>query len=249
MANRTRYVVIDYLDSHPEERQNSATVAAHFAPIIVGSKMGLDEVFALIIAQLLIQSDYTPEALLHLYADCKKRARKPFPSKLQRIVKDMSLRFKTVYFILDSLDGCSLLYSASLIEFFKQLSCGNGKILWANYLLLPEMESAFTLAISAKNVNLASFVDSRLQADGRLKCGMRQGISEKIVQNSKGSFLLASLHLNRVLWHMTPRKMQKCADTLSTNLDMSIFGVFDGIKAQETRYRELACAVLKWTCH
>lgn len=136
------------------------------------------------------------------------------------------------------------------MKWIVKLALGNGRVLFTSRPHPEDFQHEFkmflTLHINAKESDIQLFVESGLQDDGRLGIKGQHHVCQNIVQNSGGSFRLAKIHLDKILWEASSPNMEQCSESLSASPNPAFREMIQKINEQSQGNQRRAFETLEW---
>ncbi|KAI9657305.1 MAG: hypothetical protein M1821_002985 [Bathelium mastoideum] len=251
-------LVIDELRDYTSNRISSNAALAFFyfnytqahiqsTPYVIGS----------LLRQLVAaHAQPLPEHLLQMSKKFNKGSDAPI-GELQTALLQIIDGYQRVYLIFDALDECDAAqYQASFFQLLKSLqSLSKTRVLVASRPHQRAIHSALAqcplIRIRARASDLQAFIQYQFQSkliSDHLDERFKSEVTQKLVQNANGLFLLPAMQLERVLQEPTQGDMEDALSDMPSRLADVFKGSIDRIHSQPLSRRSLALRALIWLC-
>ncbi|PVH90781.1 hypothetical protein DM02DRAFT_411112 [Periconia macrospinosa] len=249
-------IAIDYLLNFL--RKSSVGVAYVYCTYKTQEGQDVCGILAAIVKQLVQGRPLAAEPVEQLHKHHADRGTKPSLDETLGALKEVLLKYSTVYIVVDALDECqdSDGTRRQFLAKLRELQAGQDVRLMATSRFISEIDAEFKTAvrleIRASDEDVRRFVVGqmcRLPRCVQQDPALQNMVEEKIAESVDGIFLLARLHIDSLLDKTTPKKVKTTLANLSKGLaalDNAYKNALQRIKGQLDGHYELAKKVLSW---
>ncbi|KAJ6496842.1 ankyrin repeat-containing domain protein [Mycena vulgaris] len=206
--------------------------------------------------QLMLEKSI-PLALDTLYDYHYERKTRPHVDELYKALNIAITQYLKVYFIIDALDEYPENVRHSFLGYLTTLGPQVNIMMTSRphiglYTIFPVFQ---VLKIQATEDDLRSYLSMQAKCHPRLsrhlnsRPELQDEILSKIVDNSKGMFLLARLHIESLATENTIKAVRETLQQLPTNLDQTYDEAMARINVQQEADRKLGLLTLTWVAN
>ncbi|KAF5020231.1 hypothetical protein F66182_7748 [Fusarium sp. NRRL 66182] len=262
-------IVVDHLYSRFADETNVG-IAYIFCNFRRHHDQEIDDLFAVLLKQLVQKRSSVPSCIKELYSDCRKKRIRPSTDQLSAALQTVIALFTQTFIIIDALDECQTSDGCrkTIIEEILGLQKHCGTNIFATSRFVPEIGDSFasqpTLEIRPTDEDVRTYLEGRmsdLPAFVRRDPVLQREIKDGIVKAVDGMFLLAHLYMGSLDDKLTRKAIENALCQFQKQnpgpdeerkmkvLSQAYEDAMDRIKAQKEGIRKLAEQTLLWiTC-
>ncbi|KAJ5979933.1 hypothetical protein N7481_007231 [Penicillium waksmanii] len=246
------FVVDELKESHTEDE---SAIAYHYCDYRVQDTHPLVAALGAILRLLLERKKIIPPMLRDTFEKSRHEGRKPFPSELKEILFSVTASFEDCFILIDAMDEFSISDTTHLPQFIHTLdelaTSGVNILVTSRAPPSPPLKCKHIVkTIHANETDISSYVAHALHTDDSLvdilDKTLERDISQTVVEQAKGMFLLAVLHLQNIRGQVTRSGVRKALKTLSGGLSDAYKKTFECIQHQSQARQKLAFDSLMW---
>ena len=160
---------------------------------------------------------------------------------------------KKLYLVIDAMDELGDNNGQlQLVSIFRDLDPQPQVLITARPDVKCMLEKPRLITIRAHDHDVESYISDRIQNEPRLNAfitrspDLKQAITQTILHNIQGMFLLARLYLDYLATQITPRKLREALSILPTTYEAMYDDIFKRIRSQDQQTSHQALQVLGW---
>ncbi|KAK5790661.1 hypothetical protein VI817_007948 [Penicillium citrinum] len=246
--------VIDELKESSTE--TNTAIAYFYCDYRVRNTQPLAAALGGILRLLLERLENIPPVLRDIFEKSRREGRKPLPNELKEMIISVAHSFDRCFIFIDAMDEFSIADSTSTAQFTSILdeiaiTSSIEVLVTSRASPSPALKSSHIVKnIHANDADISSYIAHVLQADDSLvdvlDKTLERDISETIVEQAKGMFLLAVLYLQNIQGQVTRSGVRKALKSLRGGLSEAYDKTFECIKHQSEARQKLAFDSLMW---
>ncbi|OQE41183.1 hypothetical protein PENCOP_c005G07897 [Penicillium coprophilum] len=246
-------LAVDELSSSCIDKK--AVVAYHYCDYRAHNASPLTAAMGRLLRMLLERSMIIPPILRDIFQKARREGRAPDPSELKCVLISVAGSFDRCFILVDAMDEFSISDAGSTSEFVRILDelaeFGVNVFVTSRAIPSPPLTTGHYIAtIRADEADIRSYVAFALSTDHSLidiiDQSLERDITQTVVEQAKGMFLLAVLHLQNIRGQVTRSGVRKALKSLSGSLSDAYEKTFECIKYQSQARQKLAFDSMMW---
>ncbi|KAJ5451904.1 hypothetical protein N7445_000087 [Penicillium cf. griseofulvum] len=234
---------------------NKFVVTYYYCDYRAQNASPLTAVIGRLLRVLLECSLVIPPILRDIFEKARRQGRAPISSELKDILISVATSFERCFVLVDAMDEFSISEpgsTAELIRILDELAASGVKVFVTSRAIpSPPLNTDHYIArIRANEADIRSYVAYALGTDHSLidiiDKALERDITQTVVEQARGMFLLAVLHLQNIRGQVTRSGVRKALKSLSGSLSDAYDKTFECIRYQSQARQELAFDSIMW---
>jgi Cdc6-like AAA superfamily ATPase len=244
-------IVVDHLEQSC--RRENIAVAYIYCSYKEQERQTDANLIASLLQQLVQRNPFIPDEISSLYHHHIKKQTRPTLGEWSKLLESEIRRLSKVFIVIDALDECSDATRESFLAEIRKLSSIHLLITSRHISTIErEFEKKASVEIRASDSDVRRYLEGRIEKECRLARHvkadptLKETIINTIVENSKGMFLLAQLHMDSLTTKQNRKAIRLGLNTLPKGLDDVYQEALLRIESQHEDDAKLAKQILSW---